>query len=77
MPLYNEEPPYFADVTKELIICYEGVPYKVISDTLGSVMMNNMAGQETGYLLCFWQLFVYVHKTSFITWKALQMQGFL
>lgn len=42
MPLYYEESPYVADVTKELIICYEGDPYKAISGTLGSVMMNNL-----------------------------------
>ena len=41
MPLYYEESPNFTDVTKKLIICYEGDPYKVISGTLGSVMMNN------------------------------------
>ncbi|WP_125114464.1 hypothetical protein [Agathobaculum sp. Marseille-P7918] len=41
MLLYYEESPHLADVTKELIICYEGEPYKAISGTLGSVMINN------------------------------------
>ena len=41
MPLYYDKSPYFAGVTKELIICYEKDPYKVISGTLGAVDMNN------------------------------------
>ena len=41
MPLYYDKSPYFAGVPKELIICYEKDPYKVISGTLGAVDMNN------------------------------------
>lgn len=41
MPLYYEQSPYFAGVTKEMITYYEENPYSLRSGTLGSPTQAN------------------------------------